>query len=120
MPKNVKVLLFVMMAVNTMADVDVKSIERDLNFRAKSLEILHREGLVRIEQKGQSLQAYVCTEANDVVKLFLRKAQKDVYYEVFADCAVYPKTQHEDLWKDFVVFDKSLPVLYDDEVSSVN
>ena len=64
MPKNLKVLLLVVLAVNAMNDIEADFVHGELQLSPKTSYRLQKEGVLRIEkqQKGSRLTAVLVTK----------------------------------------------------------
>lgn len=93
MPKNLKVLLFVVLAVNAMNDMEADFVHGELQLSPKTSYRLQKEGVLRIEKqlKGRRLTAVLVTKdksstLNGLRFNILEKAsKKEAFYSDFQE-----------------------------------
>ncbi|WDE96866.1 hypothetical protein PQO03_02680 [Lentisphaera profundi] len=138
MPKNLKVLLLVVLAVNAMNDIDADFVHGELQLSPKTSYRLMKEGVLRIEkqQQGNRLRAILVTKdkqsnLNGLRFNILEKKQglTDFYQDLQKDATVllneagslnnhYQAPQLSPMTMGFI--QTSQLVLYDDEEASLS
>ncbi|MDD7985466.1 hypothetical protein PQO01_20815 [Lentisphaera marina] len=133
MPKNLKVLLLVVLAVNAMNDIEADFVHGELQLSPKTSYRLQKEGVLRIEkqQKGSRLTAVLVTkdksstlnglrfnilekssQANDFYQQFTKQ---ETPYEHASQKAVDHYQAHTLIAPSLELLQSVQLILYDDE-----